>query len=124
MQPTPDQVVDFALATLRELAPQSTVTRNGLALQLAHDADRALVWNLHDVTRLAPTNPAWRDAVRQLAGKVVARIESAFDAPVTGGVALRLRPDARVRAELRAGEYAAEPGLDGLWALYGGNPGE
>jgi hypothetical protein len=118
--PSPDQVVDFALATLHERAPALVITRNELALQIACDGGRSLVWNLHDVARLAPTNPGWRDQVRDLGDQVIARATAADeDAPKLGGVGLRLRPDARVPAELRTGEYAAEPVLDGIWAMYG-----
>jgi hypothetical protein len=120
MSPSTDQVVDFALATLHELAPTLVITRDGLALQIERDADRSLVWNLHDIARLAPTNPSWREEIRDLSGQVVARIATVGEeAPTIGGVGLRLRPDARVPAELRTGEYAAEPVLDGIWAMYG-----
>jgi hypothetical protein len=119
MQPTPDDVVSFALAMLHELAPQLEVTRDGLALQIKRDAGRSLVWNLHDVARLATTNPEWRDEVRDLAAQVAARSTEVRESSAIGGAGVRLRPDARVPAELRTGEYAAEQVLDGLWALYG-----
>ena len=111
--------MDFALATLSELAPELAVTRENLALRIECDQDRSMVWNLHDVARLAPTNPAWRTEIQDLASQVVERLTAAFESASVGGVGLRLRPDARVPAELRTGEYAAEPVLDGVWALYG-----
>jgi hypothetical protein len=124
MQSTSDEVVEYALASLLEIAPQLDVTRDGLALQIARGEDRTLIWNLHDVARRAPASSEWRDEVRDLAGQVVERIESAFDPAMESGIGLRLRPDERVPDELRTGEYAAEPVLDGLWALYGENTAE
>ena len=116
----PEQVLEFAFTTLHELAPELVIQREPLALRVVCDGDRALVWNLHDQARLATTDPHWRERVRDQARELIERLATAFaDKPKLGGVGVRLRPDARVPAELRTGEYAAERVLEGIWALYG-----
>jgi hypothetical protein len=118
---TPYDVAMFALEAVRTLAPDVQVEREGLALRI-HRGGRVLVWNLQDVARLAPDDPAWRDGVRKMALKV---LEARQPAPgPTLGMDVRLRPSARVPAELRTGEYGAECVIGDVWALYGDSRGE
>lgn len=117
-EPSPERVVNEALAILRELAPDRVFERDGQTIRVPRSESNVLVWNLHDFARLAPANPAWRDELRNLAEQVVAARPSA-ESRASSGFQLRLRPDARVPAELRTGEYAAERVLGDLWALYG-----
>lgn len=120
MTPTPDTVVTHAITALQRLEPEIAVTRDGLALRVSRGS-RMLVWNLTDFARQAPGNPGWRGELDELARKVVERPPSTAQ---KGTLQVRLRPDARVPAELKTGEYSAEPVLDGLWAVYGLATGE
>ena len=114
-------VAMFALDTVHSLAPDARVEREGMALRIRR-GERVAVWNLHDVARLAPEDPAWRDGVRELARKVLDAREPAGGP--TLGMDVRLRSGARVPAELRTGEYGVECVVGDLWALYGDSRGE
>jgi hypothetical protein len=113
-QPSPEVVVDTALAALRDISPNLAVERDGMALRIRHE-DRLLVWNLTDVARLAPTDPEWREGIASQARQVL----GVRSTPAHLGLGARLRPAARVPEELRTGDRAAEPFAGDLWALYG-----
>ena len=103
------------MASLRELAPETRVEQEGMALRVFLEPERIVVWNLADVARIAPSDPDWRAGIAKQASYVLGERPEAE----TTGLGMRLRPRSRIAAELLTGEWAVEPIVGELYAMYG-----
>src|SRR5688572_15556291 len=73
--PSPEDVMAHARAAVLAHRPATGIEERGLALALTV-GQRQVVWNLHDVARLAPEDPEWKAGVESMARKVVERLGS------------------------------------------------